>query len=367
MLTLLLASFLVVISSSDLVSMLQTTPQSTGVNTSAELPSADIPDLQKKADSGDAAAQYALGRAYELGQGVPASAEQAASWYRKAAEQKDGKAQNSLGVLYWIGNGVEKDKTEAVRWYRKAARQGNGNAMFNLGAAYYNGEGVSVNDTLAYAWFILSSETGNPGGQDAAKRSQEERPDRFNDACVAIGQMYEKGEDLPKSLDLAVAWYRKAATKGDGDAAISLASLYLNANDYNQARPWCEAAAKAKLPSGYYCLGYLHQHGSGVEANAKEAFRWYEQGARGGNRVAMQAVARMYENGEGTKPDHGQAFVWFLLAARAGNQDAMVEAKRIRSSMTEKEWRNTKKKLPSNFDPKKIDSILQGGDARSSQ
>ncbi len=366
MLALFLASFFFV-SSSDLVSELQTTPQAGEVNTSGNPSSGEISDLQKRAESGDAAAQYALGRAYELGKGVVASAEQAASWYRKAAEQKDGKAQNSLGVLYWIGNGVEKDKTEAVRWYRKAARQGNGNAMFNLGAAYYNGEGVSVNDTLAYAWFILSSETGNSGGQDAAKRSQEEKPDRYNDACVAIGQMYEKGEDLPKNLELAVVWYRKAVTKGDGDAAISLAGLYLNANDYNQARPWCEAAAKAKRPGGYYCLGYLYQHGSGVEANAKEAFRWYEQGARGGNASAMQAVARMYENGEGTKPDRSLAFIWFFSAARVGNQNAMVDARRVRSSMTEKEWKSTQKKLPPMFDPKKIDAILQSDDAPRSR
>ncbi|MGB9203860.1 MAG: tetratricopeptide repeat protein, partial [Terriglobales bacterium] len=291
----------------------------------------------------------------------PRRADQAAIWYRKAAELGNEKAQNSLAVLYWVGDGVEKDKTEAVRWYRKAARQGNTNAMFNLGAAYYNGEGVSTNDALAYAWFLLSSEGGNTSGQDAAKRSQGEHgPRGFNDACVAIGQMYEKGEDLPKNQELAVVWYRKAADHGDGEATISLAALYLNASDYNHARPWCEAAAKERLSGGYYCLGYLYQHGSAVYANPKEAFRWYEQGARAGNRASMQAVARMYENGEGTKMDRVQAFLWFFFAARRGDRDALVEAKNIRSSMTEREWKDTQKKLPSNFDKKAVDRVLQG-------
>jgi TPR repeat protein len=76
--------------------------------------------------------------------------------------------------------------------------------------------------------------------------------------------------------------------------------------------------------------------------------------------ASMQALARMYENGEGTKPDRVQALVWFLIAVRRGNQDAIAEAKRIRFSMTGKEWKDTQKKLPRNFDPKQVDTFLQG-------
>jgi len=75
----------------------------------------------------------------------------------------------------------------------------------------------------------------------------------------------------------------------------------------------------------------------------------------------MQAMARMYETGEGTKLDRSQALLWFFLAAqRAGTQNALAEAKRVRSSMTEKEWKETQKKLPENFDKKKVDSLLRG-------
>jgi TPR repeat protein len=279
-----LLAYLLLVSPSGLPTDLQTTTQAVTGNIQAKLSPAEISDLQKRADSGDATAQFALGKAYESGNGVPPRADQAAIWYRKAAEQGNEKAQNDLGILYWLGDGVEQDKAEAVRWYRKAARQGNSNAMFNLGAAYYNGEGVGGNDTLAYAWFLLSSEAGNSSGQDAAKRSRAENgPGGFNDACLAIGQMYEKGEDLPKNLETAAAWYRKAAQQGYAEAMISLAALYLKTSDYSQARPWCEAAAKEKRTGAYYCLGYLYQHGSGVDPNSKEALRWYEQGARAGN------------------------------------------------------------------------------------
>lgn len=72
----------------------------------------------------------------------------------------------------------------------------------------------------------------------------------------------------------------------------------------------------------------------------------------------MQAVARMYENGEGTKRDRAQALLWLLLAAQRGNQDALPEARQLRSLMTEKEWKDTEKKLPMYFDKKVVDSIL---------
>jgi TPR repeat protein len=347
---------------------LQTTPQAETGNASVRLSPAEISDLQKKADSGDAAAQFGLGRAYESGDGVPQRSDQAAMWYRKAAEQGNDKAQSNLGILYWLGEGVEKDRVEAVRWYRKAARQGNANAMFNLGAAYYNGEGVGVNDTLAYAWFLLSGEAGNPSGQDAAKRSRGERgPSAYSEACLAIGQMYEKGEDLPRNLESAAAWYRKAAEQGHGEAAISLAAMYLNASAYGQARPWCEAAAKEKLLGGYYCLGYLYQHGFGVDPNLKKALEWYQQAASRGNVASMQALGRMYENGEGTKADRAQAFMWFIVAAQRGNQDAIAEAKRIRASMTEKEWNDMQKKLPRDLNPKKVESFLRGAGSPPAQ
>jgi TPR repeat protein len=361
MLVLLVACFLLAVPGDHATPSLQTAPPATTGNAPTKLSAAEISDLQKRADSGEAAAQLGMGKAYESGNGVPHRPDQAAIWYRKAAEQGNANAQNALGVLYWVGDGVEKDKNQAIQWHRKAARQGNANAMFNLGAAYYNGEGVGVNDTLAYAWFLLSSEAGSASGQDAAKRSQGEHgPSAFNDACLAIGQMYEKGEDLPKNLELAAAWYRKAAERGHSGAAISLSVLYLNADDFTQARHWCETAAKAGHPGGSYCLGYLYQHGRGVNPNPKEAFGYYEEGAKRGHVPSMQATAEMYEKGEGTKADRTQAFVWFLMAARRGNQDAIAEAKKLRSSMTEKEWKDTQKKLPRNFDTKMVDAILQG-------
>jgi hypothetical protein len=260
---------------------------------------------------------------------------------------------------------VDRDKKEAVRWYRQAARQGDANAMFNLGAAYYNGEGVNGNDNLAFAWFLLSSEAGSASGQDAATRTRGEHgPAALNEAWFTIGKMYATGEDLPRNAELAATWYRKAADRGYSEAKIGLAVLSLNISNFGEARHWCEAAAKDRHAGGSFCLGHLYEQGLGVEQSSEEARKWYEEAVKSGNSQAMQVLGHMYEKDQGTKTDRPQAFLWFFISARRGNRDAILAANQLRSSMTEKEWKDAQKKLRQhNFDLKQVDLVLHGGSA----
>ena len=89
---------------------------------------ANIDELKKAAEQGDAQAQYNLGVCYANGNGVEKNLSEAVKWWRKAAEQGFAQAQFNLGVCYDFGKGVEKNPTEAVKWYRKAAEQGYANA-----------------------------------------------------------------------------------------------------------------------------------------------------------------------------------------------------------------------------------------------
>jgi TPR repeat protein len=54
---------------------------------------------QKKAEQGNAKAQFALGWKYEHGIGIPKDVGKAVEWYRLAAEQGDTSAQNALDRL----------------------------------------------------------------------------------------------------------------------------------------------------------------------------------------------------------------------------------------------------------------------------
>ena len=86
----------------------------------------------KKAEAGDAYAQFNLGLCYFGGLGVGRDKKEAVKWQTKAAEQGNAGAQGVLGLWYFDGLGVGKDEKEAVKWYTKAAQQGDESAKKEL-------------------------------------------------------------------------------------------------------------------------------------------------------------------------------------------------------------------------------------------
>ena len=92
----------------------------------------DPAELLKRAESGDATAQWELGCCYKLGDRVGKDEKEAVKWWTKSAEQGFAKAQFLLGGCYEMGKGVAKDEKEAVKWYTKSAEQGNEDAKVSL-------------------------------------------------------------------------------------------------------------------------------------------------------------------------------------------------------------------------------------------
>ena len=307
-------------------------------------PPSEISELKAKAEAGDPAAQFALGRAYDDGNGVAQSDKSASLWYLKAAEQAYALAENSLGVMYREGRGVEQSKEQAVEWYKKAAKQKNSTAMFNLGTAYYNGDGVSLNDITAYAWFLLAQQYGSEPAQAAVKRmSAEVKGWQLSSALETVGEMYLGGSDLPRDYSEAINWYRKAAQEGDAAVQIKLAKLLARpegAQNYQEARHWCEEAAKQMFSPGAFCVGLMYERGLGVEQNLPEAAKWFNQAAQLGNAEAMSHLAEMYWKGSGVKLDRISAYTFVLLASTANipqaQQDKALYEKELNSKELEK-------------------------------
>jgi hypothetical protein len=86
----------------------------------------------RAAEQGYAAAETAVGEAFQHGTGVSPSYADAIYWYNKAARQGFAIAQNSLGAMYEQGLGSPRDIIAAVSWYRKAGEQGDSAAQANL-------------------------------------------------------------------------------------------------------------------------------------------------------------------------------------------------------------------------------------------
>ncbi len=80
------------------------------------------PPLRERATSGDADAQFTLGKNYEAGRGgLKKDFAEAARWYLKSAKQGNVYAQASLGILYRAGKGLPQDNVQAEMWFSIAA------------------------------------------------------------------------------------------------------------------------------------------------------------------------------------------------------------------------------------------------------
>jgi TPR repeat protein len=123
--------------------------------------STDAHAVIKKAELGNANAQFNLGLLYEFGKGVTKNNEKAVYWYRKAADQGYAEAQNAMGAFYVAGNVLKQDYKQAAYWFRKSAEQGNVEAQTKLGAMYFLGKGVTKDNSVAYFWGTIASVSGD--------------------------------------------------------------------------------------------------------------------------------------------------------------------------------------------------------------
>jgi uncharacterized protein len=248
--------------------------------------------------------------------------------------------------MYRSGLGVDQNKVEAIVWYRKAAKQENPNAMFNLGTAYYNGDGVGVDETTAYAWFLLAQQLGSLPATDAAMRMKDEAGRLESDALEKIGDMYQKGDELPRRSSEAINWYRKAAENGDGRVQIKLANLLLQnqgaSPDFVEAHRLCEKAASLRYSPGAYCMGQIYDHGWGVGRDLQQAAKWYGDAASMGLAIAALRVGEMYWKGEGLKQDKISAYEFVYIASSI--PEAKQELEMLEKELTPKEVKTGKAK-----------------------
>lgn len=94
-------------------------------------------DLHKRAEQGDAEAQFMLGTLYRNGDGVLQNDTQAVEWFQRAANQGYVRALSALGSSYWAGRGVRQDYSQAYFWYQLALAEGDQNSKSLL-------EGIST-------------------------------------------------------------------------------------------------------------------------------------------------------------------------------------------------------------------------------
>jgi len=203
-------------------------------------------EIVAAAESGDAAAQFQLARAYLRGEGVPKDVNKAFSLMKAAADQGHADAIGGLGYFYSAGIAVPKDPDLAAEWFRKGAEKGSAKAQLNLGKWLLDGKdqapaaceknrqlglqwiqkaaGQNLPEaTLSYGMILYYGDHGVAKDPEAAARYLKIAGDGgFADAQNILGVICEKGQGLPKDESAAREWYRKAALQGQARAQFNL-------------------------------------------------------------------------------------------------------------------------------------------------
>ena len=129
--------------------------------------SADVSDVRRRAQHGDAEAIYFMGIMHYYGnaEGIDQDTDEAIRYFKLAAEKGHQSAQVNLGMLLLADRGNSQHAALAVTHFTRAAENGDDDAQWCLGRVYYEGRvGRGPDYSRAAHWFRRSASAGNSFG-----------------------------------------------------------------------------------------------------------------------------------------------------------------------------------------------------------
>ncbi len=164
-------------------------------------------------------------------------------YYQSQAYQGDAHAQFKVGFAYEVGDGLPQDEGRALAWYEKAASQGHKNAIMNL-AAIDKADQPYLDSEMAYQTELMSqAQSGDidarnqlgkmlinnvlyePDRQQIFQWVKETALAKERESQYVLAQMFEMGVSVPQNYIQAYAWYSIAAAAGDDRARFNRDAL----------------------------------------------------------------------------------------------------------------------------------------------
>lgn len=264
----------------------------------ATAPSAPPPSfaaLRQQAETGDAAAEVALGRRL-LDRGTDADKAASVTWFGKAAIQGDTDGQWMLGSAYMAGDGVARDPQTGLQWMRRSLADGSPDHMSIYGMTVLMAHFMAGGRSDGLAWLRRGAEAGSAKGmlglamarmtgrfglpQDkaAAERWFLKAAQKGDvSAQRSLGQIYVAGALGRKDVPAGLRWLRAAARQGDAQAEGTLAYFLISGDKQVPKAPlegvqWAQQAVAQHAATGYYALGCAYQYGAGEPADPARAW-----------------------------------------------------------------------------------------------
>jgi TonB family protein len=268
--------------------------------------------VKKRAEAGEAAAQYTLADYYFAGKrGVPKDPVRALEYLEKSVVQNHRAAVLNLAERLDEGTDVPKDRERAVVLYAKAAELGSPRAARILGEHYQSGEVVPKDEAKAFHYFEQSAAGGHTY------------------AMALAGWALERGQGAEKDLAKALDYYRMAAKAKNQWAQERLAELLLDPRSgvysMTEGAEWVELGAKQGSKKLKLFAAWAAQHGSTMTSEQEtQALVWTRELAEAGDEVAAYLMGLACETGWYEPFDQGEATEWHLRSAAKKYPPAMA-------------------------------------------
>jgi TPR repeat protein len=240
-------------------------------------------ELESSAASGNATAQFQLGRAYFRGEGFPVDKSKAHEWILKSAEQGNPDAITTMGYFYSQGIVLEKDEAKAIEWFRKGAEAGSAKSQLNLGLMLRQAKTIPLDNTESLKWLETAASTDDP------------------DAVRTYGQVLFLGDSLIMP-------------------------------DRKKAFPFVLKSAEAGDAHSQNMVGVAYRDGDGTEKDIKQAKNWFLKAALQNDPKAQSNLAHILGVDSPASPDRKEALKWLLIAKDNGEITAIKTYKELMTS-----------------------------------
>jgi len=176
------------------------------------------------------------------------------------------------------------DKQGAARALEYAAGQGHALALWKLGRMYADGDGVPHDDLKAFEFFSRIADASTDDGPDPQNSAV------LGSAFTALGTYFLEG----------------------------IKGTYVRPNPERAYDMFNYAASYYGDPNAQYNLARLYLDGTGVEADPRQAARWFNLAAEKGHHPAQALLGDMLVNGLGGIPIQRVRGLMWLSLAREG-------------------------------------------------
>ena len=183
-------------------------------------------------------------------------------------------------------------------------------ALYEKGKRCYEGNGVKQSYPDAVAYFRKAASRGLPEAQ------------------LMLGECYFKEHGVQRDHKEALSWVKQAALQGFPPAQMKMGDCYHFGigvqKDISKAIEWYQAAGKQGYVAAQYELAYTYYSGNDVVQNHREAAAWFQKAAELGDARAQKLLAECYWHGRGVNQDDRKAAQWYRASAEQGNDDGIA-------------------------------------------